>query len=133
MRVSEITFPIRWVDIDSYQHVGHQRYFDWMTEARAQWLMALSKRLNLDLLFQFVVVDVNCNYQQSLFYPGNVLLAQDVIAVGRCSLSLSYHFWADSAQTELVATASAKLVCIDATTKKSTPIPVSMREYLQII
>lgn len=131
MRVSEMTFPIRWVDIDSYQHVGHQRYFDWMTEARAAWLMALSKRLQLNLLFQFVVVDVQCNYRQSLFYPGTVTLSQDLVALGNSSLTLNYQFWADSEQTELVATAAAKLVCIDATTKKSVAIPTIMRAVLQ--
>jgi acyl-CoA thioester hydrolase len=125
---NRITLPVRWVDIDQYGHVNNARYFDYMTEARATFMAAFADIVET---LHFILVDTHCNFKQPIFYPATVILEQSVHHIGNSSFDLHYHISIDGKETTTFAIGSAKMVCFDPLTKTPTPIPKTLRTFLE--
>ena len=125
--INTIHIPIRWEDLDAYNHVGNQRYFSYMTEARAQVLKLYTGSLKKHL---YILVDTRCNFKTSFTYPGNVVLHQYLIAFGNASFELAYIFEEKDTPGKVYAEGYAKMVCVDAATQKPVRVPDDLREYL---
>lgn len=120
--LNEETLIIRWADMDAYEHVAHQRYFDYLTETRHAELI---KPYIKNQQEKFFLVDISCDFKKSLEYPGTVTVKQYLVSKGRSSFSFEFDFFNN--QDTLVANAHATLVSVDAASHKTIEIP----NYLQ--
>ena len=121
--------PLRWVDIDLYNHVNNARYFDFLTEARAQ-LLANVMEINND--WQFILVDVQCNFRKAFTYPDTVILKQYSEKVGSKSFTMAYEFYSLNDPDVLYAKGQAKLVCYCSKSKRAISLPDIIRNVLAI-
>ena len=119
--------PLRWVDMDLYHHVNNARYFDFMTEARAQLFVEIMQQ---EVRWQFILVDVHCNFRKTFVYPDTVILKQYSEKVGSKSFSLAYEFFSTQHPDQIHATGEAKLVCFDAELGKAVTLPEIIRQLL---
>ena len=126
--LSTANIPLRWVDIDLYNHVNNARYFDFMTEARAQ---LLTKIMDTNSHWHFILVDVHCNFRQAFTYPDTVILKQFSEKVGTKSFTLAYEFYSTQNPDSLYAAGSAKLVCYCSKTKRAITLPDIIRSHLE--
>lgn len=127
--LSTLEFPIRWVDMDAYRHVAHTRYFDAMTETRAQWLRntILDTALNSCLYY---VAETQCSYYKAFKYPGVMLVKQSVTDVQSSTFILHYHFFTPGDE-KCYAHGITRMVCVDPQTERPVRIPELLRAQLQ--
>ncbi|MDF1655403.1 MAG: thioesterase family protein [Coxiellaceae bacterium] len=125
--MEQVEIPVRWVDIDSYQHVNNAKYFDYMTEARALCLI----NLNTDPNIQFILADTSCRFKQPINFPSTVIIQQSISNIGHSSFQISYQFYTSDSPDKLRATGTARMVCFDAKNKTSCNIPQNIINYLQ--
>lgn len=74
-----------------------------------------------------VVARVTIDYLQELFYPGQVRVGTNVIRVGTSSMTFEQHLVGPRG---LAARAESICVLIDRQTRRPSPIPQAMRDWL---
>ncbi|QEL65278.1 acyl-CoA thioester hydrolase [Oryzomicrobium terrae] len=120
--------PIRWGDMDAYQHVNNTIYFRYMEQARVEWLEALGYKV-LPMGAAPVVITANCTFLAPLTYPGTVEVKLYAGDPGRSSVMTWYELRIKGDET-LYATGESKVVWMDTATGKSAPIPDELRTLL---
>lgn len=116
-----LEMPVRWVDMDAYGHVNNARFFDAMTEARADYFGRFIRHFPHH---QLILVDTHCNFKKPYFYPGTMIIKQFLEKKGHSSFELSYQFYEkNSGMEQLYAIGSAKMVCYHAELKTPVEMP----------
>lgn len=115
--------PLRWVDMDSYNHVNNAKYYDFMTESRALALVEFMNECN------FIVSENSCKYKLPLEYPGTVMIEQFVQNLSATSFECIYVM--KSSTSGLVhAEGYAKIVCFDTIKRRPCKIPEKLRNFI---
>ncbi len=127
--VHEMTFPVRWGDMDAMGHVNNTVYFRYLEMARVDWLQTL--RAAPDPMGQGpVIVNAFCNFHKQLEYPDVVLLRMYVSDPGRSS----FETWATMARVGepdvICASGGATTVWVDFPAGRSAPLPDWLRQHL---
>ena len=120
--------PIRWGDMDAYQHVNNTVYFRFMEQARVEYL----ENLGFTIAGQTtapVIVNASCTFMVPLSYPGLVEVQMFLGAPGRSSVASSYEIRLHG-ETTLCASGTVTIVWIDMASGKSATIPESVRAPL---
>jgi len=109
----------RWADNDLYGHVNNVTYYSYFDTAANALLI---QEADFDPKYSpmiGLVVSSNCQFNQELSYP-------EIIEVGVAIESMGSSMNSDTA----AAQGSFVHVFVDRYTRKSTPIPVEMRDAL---
>ncbi len=112
---------LRWADMDTLGHVNNTVYFRYMEQARVEWLYAQAQMGDgKDAFRSSVSVNASCNFLLPLVYPGAIEVRMYLGNPGRTSMGSYYEIYA---QGTLHADGAAKIVWIDATSGRPTPLP----------
>ncbi|MDD5249282.1 MAG: thioesterase family protein [Rhodocyclaceae bacterium] len=114
--------PIRWGDMDALGHVNNTVYFRYMEQIRVEWLDRLGFDLGAARTEGVVVVNASCTFLLPLTYPGAVEVRMFFDKPGRSSLQTHYELRKVGEDT-LYAEGAAKMVWVNQTTGKSSPLP----------
>ena len=124
--VHEMVLPIRWGDMDAMGHVNNTSYFRYMETARMDWFQSMGTDIHPNGVGP-VIINVFCNFHQSLVYPGDVRVKMFASDPGRSSfetwVTLAYEHQPDV----LYATGGATTIWVDMKTHKSVPLPDTIR------
>ena len=120
--------PIRWGDMDAYQHVNNTVYFRYMEQARVEYLESIGYSIQPKGSAP-VIINAGCTTLVPLTYPGMVEVKMFFGAPGRSSFPSTYEIRLQGDDT-LYATGDAKIVWMEVATGKSVPIPDDLRELL---
>jgi acyl-CoA thioester hydrolase len=126
--VYETTIPIRWGDMDAYQHVNNTVYFRYCEQARCEWL----EKLGYTVLPQGiapVVINASCTFFAPMNYPGTVELRMYCGQPGRSSFE-TYYEMRLAGEDKLYCEGQSKVVWMDSATGKSAPVPDDLRALL---
>jgi len=126
--LNTITITLRWTDMDAYGHLGNSRFFDFMTDARVDAFHELD--IMKDLSKQYVIVDAQCSYKKSCYYPGNIIVTQYAEKVGNSSFTLFYTFAMQKQPEIICAEGRAVMVCYDARLQTAVRVPDEIRKLL---
>jgi acyl-CoA thioester hydrolase len=118
--------PIRWGDQDALGHVNNTVYFRYMEQARIEWLESFGFGATATQPEGPVIVNASCTFQIPFTYPGMIDCLMFCGAAGRSSVPTYYEMRLVS-DDRLYAAGSAKLVWINRSTGKSTPLPEVLR------
>jgi acyl-CoA thioester hydrolase len=121
--------PIRWGDMDAYQHVNNTVYFRYAEQARVEWL----EHVGYTVLPQGtapVVINASCTFLLPMNYPGTVDLRLYSGVPGRSSFE-TYYEMRLAGDDKLYCEGQAKVVWMDPATGKSVPIPEVLRKLLE--
>ena len=128
--VHEMTFPVRWGDMDAMGHVNNTVYFRYLEMARVDWMHTLDGAPDPKGQGP-VIVNAFCNFYRQLEYPDMVLLRMYVSDPGRSS----FETWATMARVEapevICAAGGATTVWVDFPAGKSAPLPERVRRQLE--
>jgi acyl-CoA thioester hydrolase len=116
--------PIRWGDMDALGHVNNIVYFQYMEQARIEWLYAHRGDRSHAGGTGPVIVNASCTFLVPLVYPGDVEVRMYLGEAGRSSVATHYEL---DANGKRAAEGAAKMVWIDLASGKSVPLPETLR------
>ncbi len=125
-----IELPVRWGDMDAFNHVSNVAYLRFIEECRAQWMESVPSRWQSDETGP-VVANLTINYRRPVHWPARLRISTQPLSPGRSSIKLEHEIHAldrDGRATELHADASTILVWIDKRSGEPVPLPVPIRE-----
>jgi acyl-CoA thioester hydrolase len=125
--IGECIIPVRWGDLDTYAHVNNSRFFEYMTESRAQVLSHIIRPTG-DL--QFVLAYTQCSFKKPILYPGSVLIKHYVKHIGHTSFTIICDLLSEDGSL-LYAQGEGKLVCFDPVKGKPVAIPEKLMVSLK--
>lgn len=120
--------PIRWGDMDAYQHVNNTVYFRYMEQVRVEYLESVGYPI-LPKGTAPVIINASCTFLVPLTYPGMVEVQMFFGVPGRSSIPSSYEIRLQGDDT-LYAAGDAKIIWTDVATGASVPIPPDLRTLL---
>jgi acyl-CoA thioester hydrolase len=127
-RVHTALIPIRWGDMDAYNHVNNTIYFRYMEQVRVEFLESLGFSIRPQGSAP-VIINTSCTFLLPLTYPGLVEVQMMLGVPGRSSIASIYEIRLQGDPT-LYASGAAKIVWTDVASGKSVPIPDALREHL---
>ncbi|MCG1054286.1 acyl-CoA thioesterase [Mycetohabitans sp. B5] len=127
----EMVLPIRWGDMDAFQHVNNVVYFRYMEQVRVSWFETLSLPVPDENGCGPVIVSAHMNFLRQLRYPGDVRGTMRVGKPGRSSLDSRFELTRTDAPNELIAQGGAKIVWVDYDAGKSVPLPKALLAALE--
>ncbi len=123
----QLSFAIRWGDMDALGHVNNIMYFRYFEQVRLQWYESMGSASLGTEESGLVIVDNHAEYLKPLVYPAEITVSMGGHTPGRSSFISSYTI---SDQSTLYTRGSAKVVWIDINKNKSIPLPDSVRQLL---
>lgn len=136
--VNEFIFPVRvyYEDTDAGGVVYHANYLRFMERARTEWLRTLGfeqDTLAQELNILFVVAGLDIQYRKPARFNDALTVKTSIDTLGRASLAFKQEIWRKTINnsSELLTTASVKVVCVAVGTFRATTIPIQIRELLQ--
>ncbi|HLF66902.1 MAG TPA: thioesterase family protein, partial [Gammaproteobacteria bacterium] len=116
--------PMRWVDMDAYQHMNNARYFDYMAEARVIFFQNIMK----DPLTRYVLVHVACDFKKPLVYPKTIFIKQYFTGMTRTTFTFHHTFHDHDDKDSVCALGESVIVCVDAHTSRPVIVPDNVRQ-----
>ncbi len=122
----------RWADNDAYGHVNNAVYYQWFDVA-VNGLLIRSGLLNvLNSPCIGLVVETGCNYFSPLHYPQGVQVGLRVAKLGGSSVRYELGVFAEGAENA-AACGHFVHVYVDRTSRKSVPVPLETRIFLETL
>ncbi|MFA7486599.1 MAG: thioesterase family protein [Lysobacteraceae bacterium] len=117
--------PVRWGDLDAFNHVNNANYLRYLEEARVQWLHTLADDWG-EVAAAPVMAAVQLNYRMPISWPGDVIVTQSIARVGSTSLTIANRIEAADGSV-LHADGEVVLVWIDRASGQPVPLPDVLR------
>ena len=120
--------PMRWGDMDAMGHVNNTVYFRFLEQARIEWYAYLGRERKAGM--ETVVVHAHCSFMIPLTYPGVLEVRTFAGSPGRTSFEIVQEIRRTDEPDVVYARGGARVVWVDKTTGKSTPLPDRVREII---
>ena len=128
--VYDMTFPIRWGDMDAMGHLNNTSYFRYLETIRIDWLRSLGRTLD-PTGEGIVIVNAFCNFYKQLQYPDDVLVKMYVSSPARSS----FESWGTIERVAepgvIYAAGGATTVWVDFPAQISKTLPDWMRRAVE--
>ena len=119
---------IRFSDVDSQGHVNHLSILEWIAHCRVKLIDERVERSAVEDI-DHVLVSLEAEFLEEIFYPGNIEVRGQILEVGGKSVTTSCFVYQGD---EILANAKCVNVFHDTTTKKTIPIPDELRAALEV-
>ena len=119
-----MTIPLRWSDLDAFNHVNNARYLTFIEQARIEWLEGIGEPWVTEE-FGPVLAQTLLNYKLPIEYPASVFIELFTERLGTSSVTLGHRIVA--ADGTLHCDGHAVVVWVDRRTGKSRPLPEGVR------
>ena len=124
--VHSLRMPVRWGDMDAYNHVNNTVYFRFCEQARVEWCENMGYWVRADQTIGPVIINAACTFMLPITYPATVLIDMYAGELGRSSLMTWFEMRVEG-DDRLYADGSAKMVWMDHGTGRSVPLPDELR------
>jgi acyl-CoA thioester hydrolase len=122
--------PLRWSDLDAFNHVNNARYLTFIEQARIEWLEGLDERWVTDE-YGPVVAQTLLNYKLPIECPASISVELFTERLGTSSVTIGHRIVA--ADGSLHCDGHAVVVWIDRRTGKSRPLPAAVRRASELL
>lgn len=121
----DLDIDVRYRDIDSNAHVNNAVYVSYLEHARIQYLQTVYDSDVFDV--GFVLVNIDVNYEDEVYYDDDVTVSLRVTDIGRSSISMRYEITANG---RTAVTATSVMAVVDDERSASRPVPDRLRENI---
>lgn len=124
-----LAIQTRWADNDIYGHVNNVTYYSYFDTAANSLLI---QHAEFDIHCSPIiglVVNSSCDFLQELTYPEIIEVAVKIDKIGNSSINYNLAIFKQN-QEQAAAQGNFTHVFVDRQTKKSTTIPLKMRDAL---
>ena len=123
-KVFRMSIPLRWSDLDAFNHVNNARYLTFVEQARIEWLETIGEPWVTEE-YGPVLAQTLLNYKLPIEYPASIFIELFAERLGTSSVTLGHRILA--ADGTLHCDGHAVVVWIDRRTGKSRPLPEGVR------
>jgi acyl-CoA thioester hydrolase len=124
--LASLTLPVRWRDLDAFNHVNNSAYLTYLEEARLHWFGQIDGPWCTTTVAP-VVAAVHTNYRRQLSWPATLVVELYCERLGNTSLTIAYRIARGGAGNIIYADGKTVMVWIDSTTGKPVGLPDSIR------
>lgn len=124
--LARVAIPVRWRDLDAFNHVNNASYLTYLEEARLQWLGTLPGPW-LDSASAPVLAAVQVNYRRPIAWPEQLQVELRCLRLGNTSLTLGHRIVAAGAANTVYSDGEVVMVWVDRNSGKSAPLPDAVR------
>ena len=124
--LARIAIPVRWRDLDAFNHVNNASYLTYLEEARLQWLGTLPGPW-LDSASAPVLAAIQINYRRPIEWPEDLLVELSCLHLGNSSLRLGHRILAANATDTVYSDGEVVMVWVDRHSGKSAALPDAVR------
>jgi acyl-CoA thioester hydrolase len=126
MLLFRASIPVRWRDLDAFNHVNNSVFLTFLEEARIQWLHSLPfewARIGVSPL----LAASSINYRRPIEYPETVLVELFTDRVGASSHVIGHRILSARDESVLYSDGHVVIVWIDPASGRPTALPEIMR------
>lgn len=117
--------PVRWGDMDMNQHVNNTRYYQYLEEARIEWLDGLGAHRR-QVGHGLVLLKCTHYFLRPAEHPATVVVKLYAGEVGRTSLTLEHQMYIKG-QPDRIGYGDVKMVWITVNNQRPVPVPDKVR------
>jgi len=124
--LASLTLPVRWRDLDAFNHVNNAAYLTYLEEARLHWFGQLDGPW-CEASAAPVVAAVHANYRRQLSWPAELTIELYCERLGNTSLTIAYRIIDARERNMVYADGNTVMVWIDSSNGKPVALPVAVR------
>lgn len=125
----QVDVPVRWGDMDSYEHVNNTVFLRFIEEGRIHLFSSLGVDWKT-IKSGPVVVNINCNFRRAIHYPATVRVLTEASAASEKRMVMQ-HRLVDADQPDILySDAEVTAVWVNLDGGGSVPLPSSIRKLL---
>ena len=125
------TIPVKWGDMDAFQHVNNVIYFRYFETVRIQYFETLGW---LDILEQLgigpILGSISCRFRIPLTYPDTVFAGAKITEIREKRFSMEYLIVSEK-HPEPVAEGTGIVVCYNYQKNQTTQIPEIIHQAVE--
>ncbi len=110
--VFSLGIPVRWRDLDAFNHVNNASYLGYIEEARVQWFKSLSEDWASQTTAP-ILAAINVNYRRPITWPEALRIELLAERVGTKSVTLGHRILSASEPEILYADGNTVLVWVN--------------------
>lgn len=124
--LTTLTIPVRWRDLDAFNHANNSTYLTWIEETRLHWMTHLpGEWMNAD--YSPLLAAVHVNYRRAANWPGTVVVELYCERLGNTSVTLAHRIVDADDRNVLYSDGNSVMVWVDPATGKPVPLPAVIR------
>ena len=126
-RLIRVPMPVRWRDLDAFNHVNNSKYLSYLEEARLHWMMSVPG-MGMDDHVAPVVAAAQLNYRRPITWPSQVLIELFVERLGNTSLTVGHRIVDAEDVGVMYCDGHVVMVWIDRDSGAAAALPEAVRE-----
>ena len=128
--VFRVPIPLRWSDLDAFNHVNNARYLTFLEQARIEWFDTLDEPwVTADSAP--VVASVTLNYTRPIEYPASVFVELFTEKLGNSSVVIGHRIVGEDGT--LHCDGHVVAVWVDRRSGKPVPVPAGVRRASELL
>lgn len=122
-----VPMPVRWRDLDAFNHVNNSKYLSYLEEARLHWMIGIPGK-GLDDHVAPVVAAAQLNYRRPIGWPAQVVIELFVERLGNTSLTIGHRIVDAADAGVLYCDGHVVMVWIDRDSGAAAALPAPVRD-----
>ena len=123
-----IPIPLRWSDLDAFNHVNNARYLTFLEQARIEWFDGINEPWVTPNTAP-VVASTTLNFRRPIEYPASIFVELFTERLGNSSMVIGHRILAEDGS--LHCDGNVVMVWIDRQSGKASPLPDAVRRAAQ--
>ena len=123
--IFSLQMPVRWRDLDAFNHVNNASYLGYIEEARVTWFKSLSSDWSGETAAP-ILAAITVNYRKSAGWPETVVIELTAERIGNKSLTLGHRITSLTDPGVLYADGNTVMVWVDGN-GQSVVLPANIR------
>ena len=123
--IFKLVMPVRWRDLDAFNHVNNASYLGYIEEARVTWFKSLSSDWSGETPAP-ILAAITVNYRKPANWPETVVIELTADRIGTKSLTLGHRITSAADEGVLYADGNTVMVWVDGS-GQSVVLPAGIR------
>jgi acyl-CoA thioester hydrolase len=125
-----VPMPVRWGDLDAFNHVNNAAFLVYAQEARLAWLASIES-VWFDATMMPVVAAAQVNYRRQLAWPAGIVVELAATRIGTSSLTIAHRIIAADDRDTVYADGEVVMVWVDPASGRAVALPAAIRAACQ--
>lgn len=121
-RTASLDMPVRWGDLDAFNHVNNTVFLRYIEEARIRFFDDLGEEWLNDTSGP-VVVNINCSFRREIRYPATVRVRTKAYRASEKRLVMEHQLLDADDESVLYSDAEVIILWVDTQAGGSIPLP----------
>jgi acyl-CoA thioester hydrolase len=122
----DLVIPVRWRDLDAYNHVNNSTFLTYIEEARIAWFGTLGEAWRTPQA-EPLVAAIQVNFKAPIIHPESLRVILRVAKIGNASLTIDHQICSQNSEQKIYSDGHTVLVWVDPSVGRPTSLPMAVR------